>query len=398
MDSGSLPVVRVADDGELGDVRQLLDQLGVEWLPADEETGRPTALLIATPQRALGGRGGGAQAAQAPFRIVVAEKMTRGLQREIERSRPDFLVSRPFHAAALRLLILHALYVGPERRGSARIALSTAVRFRTSVFSRAGTLVELSRGGCRLVTERVPAEGESISVILPRELTGDAQLSLTGRVVGIDPAGGFEPGEQACSIAFEALDNEKRRALRRVMTQEGVAGTSLALRPTPRPTAADAGGAARGAKPTAPAPAAPEAAPVRKGSGERRRSTRSSYGRPVLASSGGAARVLIGRDLSSGGMRVAPDGDLIIGDELKLVVYGPAGNAPLLLRSVVLRDDGPEGCVLRFQDVPPEVVAEIDAWTARLPTLSPGAQGEPCATHSIVSEVVEEPEGGEASE
>jgi hypothetical protein len=196
MDSGGLPVVRIADDGELGDVRKLLEQLGVEWVRADEDSDRPTALWIVSPQRLVGSQSAPDASAQV-FRIVVADKMTHALQREIERSRPDFLVSRPFHPAALRLLILHALYVGPERRGSARIALSTAIRFRTSVFSRGATLVELSRGGCRLIAERLPAVGETVTVILPRELTGQTSLQLPGRVVAADPAGGFEPSEQA---------------------------------------------------------------------------------------------------------------------------------------------------------------------------------------------------------
>ena len=44
MQSGSLPVIRIADDGELGDVRRLLEQLGVEWVAEDEAKDRPTAL------------------------------------------------------------------------------------------------------------------------------------------------------------------------------------------------------------------------------------------------------------------------------------------------------------------------------------------------------------------
>ena len=98
--------------------------------------------LIANPRRLIATRSAHSPDMPPPiFRIVVADKLTKALQRELERSRPDFLVRRPFHPAALRLLILHALYAGPERRASARVALSAAIRFRTSVFSRAATLV-----------------------------------------------------------------------------------------------------------------------------------------------------------------------------------------------------------------------------------------------------------------
>ncbi|HEX5065810.1 MAG TPA: PilZ domain-containing protein [Myxococcota bacterium] len=383
MDPGSLPVVRIADDGELTDVRELFEQLGVEWMSADETPERPTALLVATPSRMVGARAQSLPSAPpAAFRIAVADKMTKGLQRELDRARPDFVVTRPFHAAALRLLILHALYVGPERRSAARVALTVAIRFRAGVFSRGATLVELSRGGCRLIAERVPAPGEAATVVLPRELTGGDPLSLSGRIVGADPAGGFEPGEQACSVAFEMLDTEKRRSLRAIMGRLASGGTTLALRPGTLAEAKPAG--KKKQKKKAAAPETPS-----KGR-ERRRAPRSAYARPVLASSGGAARVLIGRDLSSGGMRVAPDPDLLVGDELKLVVYGPAGAAPLLLRSVVSRDDGADGFVLRFEDVAPEAAAELGAWTARLPQLVADAEGEPGALPSIVSEVVEE--------
>jgi len=395
MQSGSLPIIRIADDGEFGDVRQLIEELGVEWVAEDEAFDRPTALWIGTPGRLIAA--GAKAAAPAAFRIVVADKMTKTLQRQLERQRPDFLVTRPFHPAALRLLILHALYAGPERRASARLAISTTIRFRTSVFSRTATLVELSRGGCRLIGRSVPALGETVTVILPRELTGSGGLSMTGRVVATDPAGGFEPGEQACSIAFEALDNEKRRVLLNMLACQSEACASLVLRPGQHAPAASTPAAARAVGPAkiAARPAAETAAPQVSASqsSERRRSPRRAYPRPVLASAGGAARVLIGRDLSSGGMRVAPDANLIVGAALKLAVHGPAGSIPLLVRAVVLRDDGEDGCVLRFENLAPKTVAELTEWTKQLPNLTGSTPGKAPAVHSIVSEIVEEPEG-----
>jgi hypothetical protein len=215
-ESPSLPVVRVCDDGELAEVRSLLDQLGVDWVGGDDEAERPTALWIGNPGRLLAEVESGR--ALAAFRIVIADKPTQALERQLERLAPEFLVRRPMHPSALRLLILHALYVGPERRASERVAVSAAVRFRTGVFGRPAQLVELSRGGCRIVASGVPAPGESITVVLPRELTHDAVLHLTGRVVATDSAGGWEPGEHACSVAFEDLTPDMRSALRALMT------------------------------------------------------------------------------------------------------------------------------------------------------------------------------------
>jgi hypothetical protein len=116
----------------------------------------------------------------------------------------------------------------------------------------------------------------------------------------------------------------------------------------------------------------------------------------VLASPrGGTARVLIGRDLSSGGMRVAPDSDLGVGDDFKLVVYGPAGAAPLLLRARVTRDDGSAGCVLSFRELPPETAAELQRWTELLPSPA-GPDG--ASTGSIVSERVDDDAEAPAAE
>ncbi len=390
MEAGSLPVIRIADAGELADVRHLIEELGVEWVAEAEAPTRPTALWIGTPGRLMAAGGPGPQAG---FRIVVTDKMTRTLQSQLERQRPDFLVSRPFHPAALRLLILHSLYVGPERRASARLAISAMVRFRTNVFSHAATLVEISRGGCRLIARSLPAQGESVTLILPQELTENGGLSLAGRVVSADPAGGYEPGEQACSIAFDALDREKSSVLRGMLEHHALGSGSLVLRNSPREAAASAPGKPRSAAPRKPAAvsAAPKLTPKAPAadSGERRRATRHAYPRPVLAAGAGAARILIGRDLSSGGMRVAPGANLLIGDALKLVIYGPAGRPPLVIRAVVSRDDGDEGCVLLFENLTPKTVAELSEWTTLLPTFDGSTAGAALAVNSIVSEVVE---------
>ena len=115
----------------------------------------------------------------------------------------------------------------------------------------------------------------------------------------------------------------------------------------------------------------------------------------MLAAGAGAARILIGRDLSSGGMRVAPNANLSVGDALKLVIYGPAGRPPLVIRAVVLRDDGDDGCVLHFENVAPKTAAELSEWMTLLPSFSASTPGAAKTLNSIVSEVVEEPEGSD---
>ena len=99
MSSDTLPVVRVCDDGELGDVRSLLDQLGVDWVSDDEDSERPTALWIGNPRRLMAASDAGEM--PAAFRIAIADKLTKTLQRQLERIAPEFVVERPMHPSAL---------------------------------------------------------------------------------------------------------------------------------------------------------------------------------------------------------------------------------------------------------------------------------------------------------
>ena len=70
------------------------------------------------------------------------------------RLRPDFLLERPVDPESLRLLVLHALYSGPERRRYERAAMSVVVKVRTGLRAGKATLVDLSLRGCRLTSAR----------------------------------------------------------------------------------------------------------------------------------------------------------------------------------------------------------------------------------------------------
>ena len=99
--------------------------------------------------------------------------------------------------------------------------------------------------------------------------------------------------------------------------------------------------------------------------------------------------MLIGRDLSSGGMRVRPEPDLELGDEIRLAVYGRPGQPAIMLKAVVTRDEGDDGLVLRFRDVPTSIAARLEQIVAELPTLpieSPAAS--PAQPGVVVSEIL----------
>ena len=84
-------------------------------------------------------------------------------------------------------------------------------------------------------------------------------------------------------------------------------------------------------------------------------------------------------------MRVAADPSLKEGDEFKLVIYGQAGRAPLLLKARVLRNEGEAGCALCFHDVEPTISASLDEMVESLPQ----AGRDEAGVNVVVSEIIE---------
>ncbi len=394
-----IPPVLIADDGELDDVRRLLDELEIDFVEPTGTGPFQTTLLITNPRHALAREKAISFAASCRFHLVVADKdLPKTLRREIQRVELDFLVQRPVDPTTMRLVILHALYSGPEKRQSLRVTLGAAVKFRTGVVSRAGTLIELSQRGCRLTTGYALGCGQTLTVMLPREVTGTGRLAVKGCVVSEDPRVGGEPLERGYCIAFRGLDTTAKGTLRAVMLKHTAAsgalrpgtdaepptGTGAVVVPAPR---RESEAASSGAT-VAPAPRREGEAASSDASSERRSAARQSYKRSVLAAANGATQVLIGRDLSKGGMRVEPHPSLVVGDELKLVIYGSSRRQPLAAKVLVARDDGEDGCVLHFKDLSPQASAKLEKLMASLPSLR---STHPDARANVVAaEIVEE--------
>jgi hypothetical protein len=344
------PTILLLHEGELDDVRELLDRMGVayvEWrgsaTQAYEQS--PWGLVIATPQRFadsdFGGVGG------APAGIAVVDKDSQGPYPQRRPSGVDYLVERPVHAGALRLLILRLLYRGPERRAFQRTSVGFPIQLRTPLRWRPAYLLDLSATGCRLLSSRAAGFGRRASVRLPPELTGGSELVLRGRVAHIGPG---EQGADAIALRFGPLPTRELRALEALVRElsEG------------------------------------QAAPA----GERRGLGRRAYSRRVIALGQESARVVLGRDLSPGGMRIEPTQKLALGESLRLALHLDPGRDPLVVAARVERDDGPEGLLLRFPELPPSAAAYLSGMLARLPRLSAWNEAEPSAP-LVVSEILE---------
>jgi hypothetical protein len=87
------------------------------------------------------------------------------------------------------------------------------------------------------------------------------------------------------------------------------------------------------------------------GPSDRRQSARIPYERRVVALGNEAARVLIGRDLSPGGMRINRSDHVAVGDPLRVALHCGTEMESLIVRARAERDDGEGGLVLCFDEL-----------------------------------------------
>jgi hypothetical protein len=380
------PAVLLAHDGELSELTRVLAGLGVDLhersgAPTESESAWSWDLVVGTPRRLIELDAGPGNAGE---RIAVLDGDSRTARALVARAGIRRVVRLPIHPAALRLLVLHSLYRGPERRRTPRVGIGAAIRFRSGLRRRTAILVDLSRRGCRLLTTDAVAEGRRLSLALPAEIAGGRPLSLmgaAGRVVDTDPR---MPGVQSMVIHFESPSARDLRRLDEIVAAH--AGSPAVCPrdsgvPFADPTAWPAGSAA-----SADSEAVPELevdAPI----DDRRASPRRGFTDPVIALGDEAARVLLGRDLSAGGMRVDPHPDLRVGDELRLALHLGVCPESLLVRARVERDDGEDGLVLAFREHPPEDRAGLERALSLLPVVEMPDSAEE-TSGLVVSEIV----------
>jgi len=379
--AGERHEVSVVHDGELDDVCALLDGLGASWRErrgdADAEPD-DASVRVGTPRRLLeGAPGRGAPA----LRIAVVDDGARTLLAMLRRAGVEYVVRRPVHPAALRLLLLRVLYAGPERRRRARVTVGAPVRFRGRLFSRRAVLAELSLRGCRLLSSHTARRDARIRVRLPARLAGGRALSLPGRVVRTGPGSGEECGAQCMAVVFEGLGREELARVQGILEAHARGPASCAgAPPLPRrqqESSAPPAGPDASASPDEPRQLAP---------GERRCGRRADYPHHVVALGAEAAGVLVGRDLSEGGMRVEPHDELTVGDALKIALHAGPRTEPLVLGVRVERDDGRDGLLLRFEGPGPREREQLAKIVQSLPGLESAGVGR---GELVVSEIVE---------
>ena len=266
----------------------------------------------------------------------------------------QFLIQSSVGSEALQLLIRHTLQKAPDKRGVLRLPVGCPVRCSGADGSSFPTqLLDLSQGGCRILSTQQFEVDARLSVELPEKLAGGEACTLPGRVVRKE----LRAPEYLLGVEFDDLPASTLEAIQAILAGKviGTVVTRLseelteevaALGLTPRP-AADA--APVQDVPPDPSPSAP---PEPEPDPKRRRNRRVEYTREVTALLGPGEHVILARDLSIEGMRAEPLPELALGTRIELALYGPSGHEPILVQAEVSRDDGEGGTVFHFDPMP----------------------------------------------
>jgi hypothetical protein len=386
--------VLVIDDGELSRIRGFLDGFGIdlEHLSGKvihEDLDGCYDLVIATVKQTLSFEGvvDFATLPGKPVWIAVHAQDFLPLRVRLQRMGVQYLVQSSVGSEALRLLLVHCLYQGPERREGMRLPVGMPVACR----SQAGEgfradLLDLTRDGCRLLADCECGLDTSIAVDLPAKLAGGAKLELSGRVSRVEP----HPGTPRTRVTLEFCDLGVESAelldailqgkiIGTVVTRLGAdlseetASTTIPASKQERLSADSESQSQSESESEFESQSELEsqsqfesqsqlelALPLESESAQevapeyphKRTNLRTPYMRKVTALHGGSQSVILGRDLSIAGMRAEHIPDLAVGTELELAIYGGAGAEPVLVKAVVARDDGELGTVFHFAGMP----------------------------------------------
>jgi hypothetical protein len=369
------PSVLILDDGELDRVQALLARIA-DRLAALRRARRrggaraPQDLIISSGPRSM--RMPELTGSAQPLWVCIYDQDFLPLRERLRDLGVHYLVSGELAPHAFALFLRQLLNRGEERRRVRRIPLQCDVQL---VFGRdraPARLLELSRESCVISANRALEVGQSLSLSLPAEHTGDEELVVSGRVLRATRA------PDAVVTAVLGFDDANPRAIAHV--QDLLSGNVLGTQVTPL-----------AAEPRVEAATATESwllghgfedqQPELGGAGvERRASPRHAYDRRVEAIRfQGEQEPLawLGRDLSRTGLCINAWPAPPLRSVVHLALYGRSREEPLLVRAEVVRRDGDE-VGLRFVGLGPVEQHALDRLLGSLPTVEDlGAGGDP---------------------
>ena len=222
------------DDGELEDVYEMLEALGVAPV-RDAGVGaedfrdweKPPRVVVVSARAAsrltVTTRGN----AQGTVTIAVAEADSHTLCSMLRSQGFDYVVRRPVHPEALRLLLMRALYRGWERRSEPRLAFGCEITARWGMRRHPATLLEISS---RFLGQNTLKPGTQVSVRIPRQDAGASKLTLRGRVRRSECRKGVASEVSAAvALTFDPLSRRTRKRLEALLAAN-VTGPSVLSR------------------------------------------------------------------------------------------------------------------------------------------------------------------------
>ena len=339
------PTVLLLDDGELDGVARLVDELGVPHMrlrggEIDGEIPLPSKLLVTTPRHVSKLKLDAAtrrETGSLPTRVVAVREDSPAMREMMRRYGIQLLVREPSHPEVWRLLVQRALYQGDERRRDPRLAVGSeiALSYKSAPDSadaaRRAILIDISNRGCRLAETRPFTLGTVLSVAIPGTGPEPETLELEGRTVRVSTVrGSANEMFYSAALIFEPEPDERSRSRLTAILNSWARGTaSVASTPcgvAPLPPcessqipgltlddetdpAIPAGVAVDlcvgSARPTASPSSSPAPSPAAADDhSERRTRPRADFQHEIQTVGDWHTRVLMGRDLSAGGMRV----------------------------------------------------------------------------------------------
>ncbi len=370
---GSLRTSAVLVGGDdLDEIAELLADLEVETVrcgPDDPQLAalRDARLLVVSATLAISGA---IPVDDGVIGIAICEDVSETIRSLMRKKGFQYLVRRPVHPGALRLLLRYALYQKSDRRSRIRHPIGYEVSWRVGWQRDRGVLLEISTDGCTLLANSSPPLDSRITIRIPREVAGGETLKLRGTVIRCtaDEAQN-ERERKVVAVAFEGVAAQTRERLVDLCQRwsEGPPklpnNGSLGSETGPREEAARTAGSS----------SAGGSADVESSctSAERRHTHRGVFHREIVEVDveGRAVQGLLARDLSPGGIRVDPQFGLDLGDKLQLALFDTSQQEPMIVTAVVARDDGEAGLGLHFVDLSAETQSRIDAMVAALPAV-----------------------------
>ena len=363
----SAPDALVIDDGEVDDVVAILQDLGADpQLKSPDEVGNlsawvpPNRLLVLAAERALALRLPLSRMREGAVSIAVTDSTSKTVGTAIQRLGYRYIVRRPVHPLALRMLLSQGLCPDAGNRSAPRAAYGGEVSWRVGWRRRRGAIIDVSSDGCLLFATKRAEVGCRLKIRFPAQIEMGRAFTVEGRVMRCMPVA---QEQVVLGVQFESNSVQVAKRIQDLLA----ALTSGPLRQSQGSS-----------EPIESLERRREGEPqVQR---ERRQGRRAAVRKEIVALDPETQAVkytLIGRDLSVEGIRVEAHPSLVLDEPVYLALYDSSDSEPLTLYAVVARIDGSRGCWLRFPDLGPAARERVVQAIADLPSVERLAEPEP---------------------